>query len=66
MLMGSVIMDSFNTFQNHVDEAMEMYQEMHMWDEAIEVAAAKVNLQKNVYLEYFIMISEWPLVLEPN
>jgi len=28
--------------QNHVDEAMEMYQEMHMWDEAIEVAQAKV------------------------
>lgn len=28
--------------QNHVDEAMEMYQEMHMWDEAIEVAEAKV------------------------
>ena len=30
-------------FQNHVDEAMEMYQEMHMWDEAIEVAEAKVT-----------------------
>ncbi|KAL5017204.1 hypothetical protein ScPMuIL_006793 [Solemya velum] len=29
--------------QNHVDEAMEMYQEMHMWDEAIEVAAAKMH-----------------------
>ena len=28
--------------QNHVDEAMEMYQEMHMWEEAIEVAEAKV------------------------
>ena len=23
---------------------MEMYQEMHMWDEAIEVAEAKVKL----------------------
>lgn len=30
--------------QNHVDQAMEMYQEMHMWDEAIEVAEAKVYL----------------------
>ncbi|XP_050401065.1 intraflagellar transport protein 172 homolog [Patella vulgata] len=27
--------------QNHVDEAMEMYQELHMWDEAIQVAEAK-------------------------
>ncbi|KAH9500287.1 hypothetical protein Btru_073626 [Bulinus truncatus] len=26
---------------NHVNEAIEMYQEMHMWDEAIEVADAK-------------------------
>lgn len=26
-----------------MDEAMEMYQEMHMWDEAIEVAEAKVH-----------------------
>jgi len=30
-------------WQNHVEEAMEMYQEMHMWDEAIEVAEAKVG-----------------------
>ncbi|WAR22903.1 IF172-like protein [Mya arenaria] len=29
--------------QNHVEEAMEMYQEMHMWDEAIEVAEAKMH-----------------------
>ena len=28
--------------QNNIDEAMEMYQEMHKWDEAIEVAEAKV------------------------
>ncbi|KAK0069568.1 intraflagellar transport protein 172 isoform X1 [Biomphalaria pfeifferi] len=26
---------------NHVNETIEMYQEMHMWDEAIEVADAK-------------------------
>ncbi|XP_012943117.1 intraflagellar transport protein 172 homolog isoform X1 [Aplysia californica] len=26
---------------NHVNEAIEMYQEMHMWDDAIEVADAK-------------------------
>ena len=26
-----------------MDEAIEMYQEMHMWDEAIEVAEAKVG-----------------------
>jgi len=29
--------------QNHVDEAMEMYQELHKWDDAIIVAEAKVN-----------------------
>jgi len=28
--------------QNHVDEAMEMYQELHKWDDAIVVAEAKV------------------------
>lgn len=28
---------------NHVDEAIEMYQEMHMWDEAIEVAEVKMH-----------------------
>ena len=26
----------------YVDEAIEMYQELHKWDEAIAVAAAKV------------------------
>ena len=31
--------------QNNVEEAMEMYQELHKWDEAIEVAEAKVNVQ---------------------
>lgn len=31
-------------FQNHVDESIEMYQEMHMWEEAIEVAEAKVGV----------------------
>ena len=30
--------------QNNVEEAMEMYQELHKWDEAIEVAEAKVCL----------------------
>ena len=29
--------------QGHVDEAIEMYQELHKWDEAIAVAEAKVN-----------------------
>ena len=28
--------------QGHVDEAIEMYQELHKWDEAIAVAEAKV------------------------
>ena len=27
----------------YVDEAIEMYQELHKWDEAIAVAAAKVS-----------------------
>ena len=35
-------------FQNNVDEAMEMYQEMHKWDEAIEVAEAKVSCCANL------------------
>ena len=29
--------------QGHVDEAIEMYQELHKWDEAIAVAEAKVG-----------------------
>ena len=29
--------------QNHIDEVMEMYQELHKWDEAINVAEAKVS-----------------------
>lgn len=28
--------------QGYVDEAIEMYQELHKWDEAIAVADAKV------------------------
>ena len=28
--------------QGHVDDAIEMYQELHKWDEAIAVAEAKV------------------------
>lgn len=39
----------FDHSQNHIDEAMEMYQEMHMWDEAIEVAEAKVGPTLGVY-----------------
>lgn len=30
--------------QNAIDEAIEMYQELHMWDDCIAVAEAKVNL----------------------
>lgn len=29
--------------QNLVNEAIQMYQELHKWDEAIEVAEAKVK-----------------------
>ena len=29
--------------QGYVDEAIEMYQELHKWDEAIAVAQAKVR-----------------------
>ena len=29
-------------FQNNIDEALQMYQDMHKWDEAIAVADAKV------------------------
>ena len=30
--------------QNNIDEAMEMYQQMHKWDDAIDVADAKVRM----------------------
>lgn len=44
-------------FQNHVNEAIEMYQEMHMWDDAIQVADAKVNLVSYLYLSvYFLCV----------
>ena len=29
--------------QGHVDETIEMYQELHKWDDAIAVAEAKVG-----------------------
>ncbi|XP_064625451.1 intraflagellar transport protein 172 homolog [Lineus longissimus] len=40
--------------RNNIDEAMEMYQEMHKWDEAIDVAEAKghpelENLRRTYY-----------------
>ena len=34
--------------QGHVDEAIEMYQELHKWDEAIAVAEAKVGYKDSV------------------
>ena len=34
----------FFSSQNAIDEAMEMYQELHKWDEAIAVAEAKVSI----------------------
>ena len=30
--------------QNNINEAMEMYQELHKWDEALEVADARGEL----------------------
>lgn len=38
----SALMLSFPT-QNATEEAMDMYQELHMWDECIVVAKAKVH-----------------------
>ena len=40
--------------QNNIDEAMEMYQDMHKWDDAIDLAEAKGhaeldNLRRNYY-----------------
>lgn len=32
--------------QNAIDEAVEMYQELHMWDECIAVAEARVSFFK--------------------
>ena len=28
--------------QNHIDEAMQMYQELHKWDDALNLAEARV------------------------
>lgn len=40
------------TLQNAVDEVMEMYQELHMWDECIAVAEAKViSVYKIIYIK---------------
>lgn len=43
-----------SVLQNDIDEAMEMYQSLHKWDSAIEVAEAKGHpelptLRKNYY-----------------
>lgn len=32
--------------QNAIEEAIEMYQELHMWDDCIAVAEAKVKKKK--------------------
>jgi len=37
-----LVVNVYVLLQNHVDEAMAMYQELHKWDEAIIVAEAKV------------------------
>lgn len=39
----SVLTSGFCLLQGHVNEAMEMYQELHMWDESIGVAEAAVS-----------------------
>ena len=42
--------------QNHIDEAMEMYQELHKWDEAIIVAEAKVMNGSYLQLIVFLIV----------
>ena len=37
--------------QNAVDEAIEMYQELHMWDDCIAVAKAKVTRIRPQYTQ---------------
>lgn len=34
--------------QNAIEEAIEMYQELHMWDDCIAVAEAKVKKKKGI------------------
>lgn len=34
------------SLQNAIDEAVEMYQELHMWDDCIAVAEARVSFFK--------------------
>lgn len=36
--------------QNAIDEAIEMYQELHMWDDCIAVAEAKVNNEQTKFI----------------
>ena len=42
MVLVCLVVNICVVLQNHVDEAMEMYQELHKWDDAIVVAEAKV------------------------
>ena len=36
--------------QTSIDEAIEMYQELHMWDDCIAVAEAKVITNRTHYI----------------
>ena len=47
--------------QGQVDEAMEMYQELHKWDEALAIAEAKVgsyvlNFEKTIFIVLLIFL----------
>uniref|UniRef100_A0AAY4EKD8 Intraflagellar transport protein 172 homolog n=1 Tax=Denticeps clupeoides TaxID=299321 RepID=A0AAY4EKD8_9TELE len=45
--------------QNAIDEAMEMYQELHMWDECIAVAEAKGHSElDNIRRSYYAWLME--------
>lgn len=43
LLNGAFRLTLFSLTQNATEEAMDMYQELHMWDECIVVAEAKVQ-----------------------
>lgn len=48
LLCGAFRLTLCSLTQNATEEAMDMYQELHMWDECILVAEAKVQNIQNI------------------
>ncbi|CAB4036904.1 intraflagellar transport 172 homolog [Paramuricea clavata] len=50
--------------QGHVDEAIEMYQELHKWDEAIAVAEAKKLIEERREVYYLVNVYNGEILQE--